>query len=162
MVWMAPLKHVGLLVCWLLALTILFSRVSASTIDPVRQALTAVNLRTRHELTYRIGIQWSLGPVGDCTTFALHNYLAAKALGFQPEIWSVVDERGEGHAVVAVGDQILDNRFWRVQTRQGLLRIGYRFRCPVDNFSALIRQPTTPALCASRPVQLSAAARPKG
>ena len=158
MVWTAPLKRIGLLARWVFTLTILLGCVGANRPDPVRRALEAVNQRTRHELTFRLGVQWSLGPVGDCTTFALHNYLAAKALGFRPEIWSVVDERGEGHAVVAVGDHVLDNRFRTIQTRRGLSRIGYRFRCPVDNFNALIRQPTLPAMCMSQPVQLSAGA----
>jgi hypothetical protein len=158
MVWTAPQKRIGMWACRLCTLAILFSCVGASRPDPVRQALEAVHQRTQHELTFRLGVQWSLGPVGDCTTFALHNYLAAKALGFQPEIWSVVDERGEGHAVVAVGEHVLDNRFRNIQTRQGLSRIGYRFRCPVDNFNALIRQPTLPAMCMSQPVQLSAGA----
>jgi predicted transglutaminase-like cysteine proteinase len=101
-------------------------------LDPLRQTLDEVNLRTKHALTYRPGVQWSFGRVGDCTTFALHNYLAVKALGLRPEIWSVLDERGEGHAVVAVGPDVLDNRFWHVQTRRGLERRGYRFRTAVD------------------------------
>jgi predicted transglutaminase-like cysteine proteinase len=101
-------------------------------LDPLRDALNRVNIRTKHELTFQPGIQWSFGSVGDCTTFALHNYLVLRTLGLRPKIWSVVDEKGEGHAVVAVGDDVLDNRFWRMRTRTDLERLGYRFRTPVE------------------------------
>jgi hypothetical protein len=104
----------------------------AATLDPLRTRLEAVHQQTRRAVTYRPGVQWSFGRVGDCTTFALHNYLGARALGLNPAIWSVLDEKGEGHAVVTVGPDVLDNRFAHVQTRAGLEQLGYRFRTTVD------------------------------
>ena len=127
----AAFKRLGISVVVPLTAAAMPAFLAAAGLDPARAALEAIQWRTRQAVTYQPGVQWSYGPVGDCTTFALHNYLAAKALGLRPQIWSVLDERGEGHAVVTVGPDVLDNRFAHVQTRRSLLRLGYRFRTRV-------------------------------
>jgi hypothetical protein len=139
----AAFKRLGILACVSLLTGGFWP---AATLDPLRARLEAVHQQTRRTVTYRLGVQWSFGPVGDCTTFALHNYLGARAVGYSPQIWSVLDERGEGHAVVAVGPDVLDNRFAHVQTRAGLEELGYHFRTPV-NFAG---PPPDPASLASR------------
>jgi hypothetical protein len=113
-------------------LAALVGLMASAGLDPLRGTLDRVSLRTKHALTYQPGVQWSFGSVGDCTTFALHNYLVLRTLGLQPKIWSVLDEKGEGHAVVAVGNDVLDNRFTRMRTRRDLEQLGYRFRTPVE------------------------------
>jgi hypothetical protein len=45
-----------------------------------------------------------------------------------------------------VGPDVLDNRFTHVQTRQGLLAMGYRFRAKVE----FAGPPPDPASLASR------------
>jgi hypothetical protein len=128
----AALKRLALAVLAPAGLSVLVGLLAHAGLDPLRRTLDSVNFRTRHELTYLPGVQWSFGSKGDCTTFALHNYLVLRTLGLRPKIWSVLDEKGEGHAVVAVGNDVLDNRFTRMRTREDLERLGYRFRTPVE------------------------------
>ena len=139
----AAFKRLGILACVSLLAAGLWR---AAAPDPLRTRLEAVHQQTRRTVTYRPGVQWSFGRAGDCTTFALHNYLGARMLGLRPEIWSVLDEKGEGHAVLVVGPEVLDNRFAHVQTRRGLVALGYRFRAKVD----FAGPPPDPASLASR------------
>jgi hypothetical protein len=129
---MAALRRLALAVLAPSGLAALVGLLAHAGLDPLRDTLNGVNVRTKHQLTYLPGVQWSFGSKGDCTTFALHNYLVLRTLGLRPKIWSVLDEKGEGHAVVAVGNDVLDNRFWRMRTRKDLERLGYRFRTPVE------------------------------
>jgi predicted transglutaminase-like cysteine proteinase len=95
--------------------------------DPIEYVLDRVNVRTQHELSYGPGPRWQDARVGDCTTFAVHNHRAVKALGLPSEIWIVRDEKDEIHAVVVSGKDVLDSRFVHVKRRKALERLGYEF-----------------------------------
>ena len=99
----------------------------ALSFDPLEYELDRVNVRTHHELTYGPGPKWQDARVGDCTTFAVHNQHAVKALGLPAEIWIVRDEKDEIHAVVVSGKDVLDSRFTHVKRRKALVRLGYEF-----------------------------------
>jgi hypothetical protein len=99
----------------------------AMSFDPLELALDRIQVRTQHEIVYGKGPRWRDGPTGDCTTFAVHNQRAVKALGLPAEIWIVHDEKDEVHAVVVSGKDVLDSRFQHIKRRQALVRLGYHF-----------------------------------
>lgn len=107
--------------------------IAGCAIDPQRQLIDQVNAHTQRDVAYAGGVKWSLGDKGDCTTFALHNLRALRAQGLPATAWLVWDEVGDSHAVVVSGDSVLDSRYRRVETRQALEQIGYRFRFPLTD-----------------------------
>jgi len=99
----------------------------AMTFDPIEFALDRVQVHTQHAIRYGEGPRWQDGRVGDCTTFAVHNHRAVKALGLPADIWIVRDEKDEIHAVVVSGKDVLDSRFKHLKRRKALVRLGYEF-----------------------------------
>ena len=90
-------------------------------------------MRTQNEVVFTYGVKWSLGDRGDCTTFALPNLEALRSRGIEASAWVVWDDRGQAHAVVVSGDQVLDSHYRRLKTREALEKIGYRFRFPLPD-----------------------------
>jgi hypothetical protein len=97
----------------------------------VERALDLINMAVNWRVSYDPGVKWSEGRIGDCTTFALQKYEAAQAQGFDPAIWQVVDPHGAQHAVVQVGDWVLDSEQERAERREVLERVGYVFESPI-------------------------------
>lgn len=95
--------------------------------------LAAINKRVNHETRPLRVPAWENdgrfvpGPAGDCRTFVANKIEALAAVGLQPgRIMLVRTETGEGHAVLVVGELIMDSRFDRLMTWPELVRLGYR------------------------------------
>lgn len=65
--------------------------------------------------------------VDDCDGFAIACRMLVREAGLESRLVMCYTETGEGHLVCGVGNYILDNRYFRVMTKEQLERIGYKF-----------------------------------
>jgi predicted transglutaminase-like cysteine proteinase len=73
---------------------------------------------------------------GDCKTMSVDKMILLREKGITPSrmaIWSVIDEAGEGHAVLVVDNHtVLDSRFTWPEEKSVLEKIGYSFKYPLS------------------------------
>ena len=65
--------------------------------------------------------------VDDCDGFAIACRQLIREEGLESRLVMCYTETNEGHLVCAVGNYILDNRYYRIMTKEELVRQGYRF-----------------------------------
>jgi len=91
--------------------------------------------RYKHDIhNYGVDEDWRFpvdpdNVVDDCDGFAIACRMLVKEMDpdLETRLVACQTETGEWHAVCAVGNYILENRYYRVMTKEELIKEGYKF-----------------------------------